>query len=536
MNKLLFSFLSCSILSCSIALDVTKIKDSFKWHGCAITQKIKCIENSELKKQFNDEKAHGKSLQISKLIALTRTGLPANATLQSLGINGLDSRYVDLINAKSLDLLVDKIGKENVKSWKINNPEDEKKLNTFFGFVCAMNARTQDKTFSWQDMNKAIASTIRKLELKNLERYSNHLTNNLWHGFNSWEIHALDHVLREEKTGVRNSSPLENAGNSCFFNASMQAVYACKPLRDFITQDLKDSKDEFVVAVRKFLNAMDTNQESVALKTGTRGENGSGLAYNVLQFIKEIFTKGKDSNGKSIYGEHNFGKTNGQEDSSTFLAKMFKKIEEAVKVGQGIDKAVNGNQGLEGKFENLIHSYDHCTMTCPRKEEHKSISTRSMNGITVEITNNCSSVQKLFACNLKVEEEVEYTCEICGTKGLTRKKNCITSPAKILPVSLKRFKVNLESGNKEKDDAAIIPNQILHVYDYIHKTSYRYILNSFVVHSGGLNGGHYYAYQRIGNTWRIKNDSSGTPLGVDIPNYVQNGYIFFYERLDDATL
>ncbi len=510
MNKLAFTFLSCSLLNCAFALDVTKAKNSFMWHDNAIKQRISCIEKGELKSKFNKEK--DKSAPIARLIALTRLGLSQNATLQSLGINGLDNTYIDLMRAKDINALANIIRVDKIKTWNINDENDAKKLNTFFGFACAMNARTHNKTFSRTDIDATVDQTISTLELDKLNIYKSTIKQNLWNAFNSWEIHALDHVLREEKNGVKNSKALTNAGNSCFFNASMQAVYACKPLRDFITTDLKYSEDAFVVAIRNFLDAM--SRGSDAVQTGSRGKTGSGLAYNVLKHIK----KSPENT--------NLGKETSQEDSSEFLGNMIDKIHDAVQ----------NDEKLKNKFENLIYSgaYSamtvHCNKKCrsKKKEPNNSI-------ILVEIPKD-SNVQKLFANKLEEKDEIDsYQCQKCNVLVGATKTTYITNPSKILPISLNRFTQD-SYGKLTKHAKEITPNQILHVYDYINRKSYKYILNSVSVHSGSLSGGHYYACQRAGNTWWKKDDQAATQLGNDISDDAKNGYVFFYERLDEATL
>ncbi len=507
MNKLAFTFLSCSLLNCAFALDITKAKNSFAWHNNAITQKISCIERSELKTKFNSDK---NSAPIARLIALTRLGLPQNATLQSLGISGLNDKYIELMQVNNIGNLANIIGKDKIQSWSINNENEAKKLNTFLGFACAINARTQNKTFSKTDIDETVDQTISKLNLSKFNSYRNTIKRNLWNAFNSWEIHALDHVLREEKNGVQNSRALTNAGNSCFFNASMQAVYACKPLREFIINDLKDNKDSFVADLRTFLDKMSSG--TGAVETGSRGSNGKGLAYNVLKHIAKLA------------GDTPWSNTTNQEDSSEFLTHMIDKIHDAVQ----------NNKELKEKFEKLIYSNVHSALEAKCAKKHTSKKTDQTNKIEIQIQDG-RDIQTLFKRTLKEQEDIDdYKCENCGTRNGCKKTTYLTNPAKIIPISLKRFTQNLY-GNISKDNAAITPNQILHVYDYINKKSYKYILNSVSVHSGGLDGGHYYAYQRVGNTWQEKNDRTARTLDNNIPDDAKNGYVFFYERLDEAT-
>ncbi len=61
-------------------------------------------------------------------------------------------------------------------------------------------------------------------------------------------------------------------------------------------------------------------------------------------------------------------------------------------------------------------------------------------------------------------------------------------------------------------------------------------LKSVILHSGSLNGGHYYAYcKHIDGQWYEYNDSSCTKIDIEASKNTlfRNGYILVYEKKDE---
>ena len=68
----------------------------------------------------------------------------------------------------------------------------------------------------------------------------------------------------------------------------------------------------------------------------------------------------------------------------------------------------------------------------------------------------------------------------------------------------------------------------------------RYEATSFIVHRGGINGGHYVTYikeQKQGGetTWVLYNDSQRTELGIDLPDEAKKAYTIKFSPLADES-
>jgi hypothetical protein len=115
---------------------------------------------------------------------------------------------------------------------------------------------------------------------------------------------------------------------------------------------------------------------------------------------------------------------------------------------------------------------------------------------------------------------------------------------------LGRFHRNLETQRLEKLNHAFeFPwNSLLNLAPYCEDlpagSEANYRLSGLVVHSGHLNGGHYYSYIRLANNeWMEFNDSHLRMVSNEIPSRCFGGshttasaYMLFYERVESTAL
>lgn len=105
---------------------------------------------------------------------------------------------------------------------------------------------------------------------------------------------------------------------------------------------------------------------------------------------------------------------------------------------------------------------------------------------------------------------------------------------KVLVVSLKRYDVNMASGEAFKVNKLI--GQPFHIKLKQEQTpgtqqDISYDLVAFITHSGGTGGGHYIAYVKVGGVWIQYNDSNVTEVSEKhAEEAAKVSYTFFYQQ------
>ena len=138
-----------------------------------------------------------------------------------------------------------------------------------------------------------------------------------------------------------------------------------------------------------------------------------------------------------------------------------------------------------------------------------------------ELLNNFNQIEKLSQNN-------EWFCPKCKQMQLADKKMEIYSVSEIVIIHLKRFR-----NNRKIENFVEYPIEGLDLTKFLPNKNEKYIYDLFAVanHSGGLHGGHYYAYCRNGKDgeWYEFNDSHVSIIETKkVCN--DNAYVLFYRR------
>ena len=138
-----------------------------------------------------------------------------------------------------------------------------------------------------------------------------------------------------------------------------------------------------------------------------------------------------------------------------------------------------------------------------------------------ELLNNFNQIEKLSQNN-------EWFCPKCKQMQLADKKMEIYSVSEIVIIHLKRFR-----NNRKIENFVEYPIEGLDLTNYLPNKNEKYIYDLFAVanHSGGLHGGHYYAYCRNAKDgeWYEFNDSHVSIIETKkVCN--DNAYVLFYRR------
>jgi len=136
----------------------------------------------------------------------------------------------------------------------------------------------------------------------------------------------------------------------------------------------------------------------------------------------------------------------------------------------------------------------------------------------------------------KMEGANQY--ETASGEKVNAKQNLqpqVTNPRAEIVISLKRFKRTFQNGDSfctKKNNLVSLDDISLPLQDGSRTQNYR--ATSFIVHQGGLNGGHYTAYvQESDKQWYCYNDSSRTVVsGADLKNAQAQAYVVKYSPID----
>jgi hypothetical protein len=160
-----------------------------------------------------------------------------------------------------------------------------------------------------------------------------------------------------------------------------------------------------------------------------------------------------------------------------------------------------------------------------------------------------TALEAMIQPETRIEPVMCDDCKMRVPTSYRSKFNGAKLPQHLI-LSLGRFHRNLETQRLEKLNHAFeFPwNSLLNLAPYCENlpagSAANYRLSGLVVHSGHLNGGHYYSYIRLANNeWMEFNDSHLRMVSNEIPSRCFGGshssasaYMLFYERVESTAL
>ncbi len=295
-----------------------------------------------------------------------------------------------------------------------------------------------------------------------------------------------------EENPLINTVGLVNFGNTCFMNASIQLIMCARVLGAFIGFSSKYLSSES--SINKYAQTWSDYMNSETKVLGPR------IIYHRYMVLNKNYV------GFS------------QEDSHEFLTFTLDDIAEQIKAGfissPNKDEIINElNKVYRIQFSQTV------IYTDPSHPEYSkpSKSTVYENILTLPINPSSETLDDCFNLYTSQEElgfKIHYQ---------------IVNPPKYIFVGLKRFRMS--QTHIEKIIKPINVPFETNLFDQQHK----YILKGFIIHVGGVFGGHYYAYgsRKIDSQikWFCFNDSSVNEVDLQtITRESANGYIFLYSR------
>lgn len=334
---------------------------------------------------------------------------------------------------------------------------------------------------------------------------------------------------------------LINRGNTCFFNSSIQILSNIEQLTNyFFTSEYETD----------ILNRLSKDKD-------TKNINNIILSKEYAKLIKVLWTTGFPSvEPKSLHEcIQKFDKTfDGfmQQDAQECMSFVLDALHE----GLHYETLIHASGEIENEVDELMVNsikkwsdivsnkysiivdtffgqfYIQTFSNDPNYEFGKIVSTKYeiFNILNVQIRG-----VTLYDClnSFFGKEPIDGEFELNENQKILakRKINIIKAP-QILVIVLKRFSHHMY----KLDNMITFPLNNLNMGPYCigydtYETKYK--LKSVVLHSGSLNGGHYYSYvNHINTKWYEYNDSSCSEIDINEKrdNLFKNGYILIYEK------
>jgi hypothetical protein len=256
----------------------------------------------------------------------------------------------------------------------------------------------------------------------------------------------------------------------------------------------------------KYLRYYNFNKENI-MKKGEKHEN-SIFIYDPEKYeIKDILTLA-EKNGNNI-------------DDIEILFKIVWKQNFAEEYKEGIKpKNLEKSEKLEDILK-VQREDEFLKKNNISKSEADSKNSKKKKLNLDELLTNFNQIEKLSKDN-------EWYCPKCKKLQLADKKMEIYSISDVVIIHLKRFR-----NNRKIENLVEFPIEGLDLTKYLPKTKDKYIYDLFAVanHTGGLHGGHYYAYCKNvkDGEWYEFNDSHVSKIGKK-KVCSDNAYVLFYNR------
>jgi len=271
---------------------------------------------------------------------------------------------------------------------------------------------------------------------------------------------------------------LNNLGNTCYLNACLQLI---SHSGFFVKSLLLEAKKD-----KESLNDIEKNLLDLLLYKWIH----TNEKYNPINIQKAIAKR------NPIF---NIGPQNDSSESLIFLLDLL------------------DNKNILKVFENKFKSIRKC-----KNCNNISKSIEDFNILSFDLS---STIKESFDLFLESEDiDGKVFCNICNSQQKYEKKYQIKTLSDNLIIHMKRF---IQRNNRYSKD-----NYPIDIQDILDISGYKYELRGFIVHSGRINGGHYYFIgKNLINKWNVYNDMSCYQNNINLKTYETLGYIFLYEKI-----
>lgn len=292
----------------------------------------------------------------------------------------------------------------------------------------------------------------------------------------------------------------QNIGNTCYLNSGLQMLIQNKDLCKLIIKYASQSK--ILNTIAQFINEYYTSSNSSISPDEIK---------KIVQERQELF-----------YGHQ-------QQDSSEFVVFLLDIIDEEIK------KVDENKEGIKPIFGIDFNIRIKCKLkSCLQISNKAEVNNFLLLDINSNSSNYSNSFQenkenkdindlyRQFKSSDKLEDDNKYLCSRCKVKRIASKRSEIIHWPDHLIIWLKRYKQN--GMNIQKNNESIIPNS---------EWRRGYKLYGGIIHSGGLNGGHYIyiGKNEDDNKWYIYDDSHVSEINEErVESALGRAYWLYYKK------
>ncbi|XP_069807640.1 ubiquitin carboxyl-terminal hydrolase 36 isoform X2 [Dendropsophus ebraccatus] len=303
---------------------------------------------------------------------------------------------------------------------------------------------------------------------------------------------------------------LQNLGNTCFLNSTVQCLTYTPPLANYLL-----SKEHSRNCPQCGFCMLCIMQNHLI-----QAFANSGNSIKPVSFIRDL---------KKIARHFRFGS---QEDAHEFLRYTIDAMQKACLNGYAkLDRQSQATTLVHQIFGGYLRSRVKCSVC-------KSVSDTfdPYLDIALEIRHSANIIRalELFVRSDVLSGENAYMCAKCKKKVPATKRFSVHRASNVLTLSLKRF-ANFSGGKITKD---VGYPEFLNIRPYMSHNNgdpVIYALYAVLVHSGySCHAGHYYCYVKASNgQWYQMNDSLVHASNIKVV-LNQQAYVLFYLRVPES--